>query len=103
MQTEIKQIEIRVFSHRSKPGYFDDSIRKEFEAVVIDEQYSLYINYLGYEKKQEIKKIFETLFVKKKPNLIEMKLIDMKLFSNSFRLFTDKRWEKLNYIYFCKC
>ena len=51
----------------------------------------------------DIKKNFETLFMKQKPNLIEMELYNMTLFPNSFRLFTEKRWEKLNYIKFSKC
>ena len=49
-----------------------------------------------------MKELFETVFVKQKPNLIEMNLRFMRLFPNSFRLFTEKRWEKLNYIKFCK-
>lgn len=38
---------------------------------------------------------FEVLFGKQRPNLISMKIMRVKLFSNSFRLFTEKRWEKL--------
>ena len=51
---------------------------------------------LFHGEEEEIKKIFETMFVKQKPNLIEMNLNIIKLFPNSFRLFTEKRWEKLN-------
>ena len=74
---------------------------KQIETLGVDEQYSLYIHTFG--DAEDIKKIFETAFVKQKPNLIEMKLENIKLFANSFRLFTEKRWEKLNYIRFSKC
>ena len=92
-QTEIKKIEIYGFSHLSNQGYLD-SVLKEIETMEVDEQYSLRISDFGDEE-EGIKKIFETVFVKQKPNLIEMDLSDMKLFANSFRLFTEKRWEKL--------
>ena len=60
---------------------------KEIEAVGVDQQYSLYID--SFEDDEEkIKTIFETVFVKQKPNLIQMTLHDMKLFPNSFKLFT---------------
>ena len=58
---------------------------------------------LFHDEEQEVKKIFETLFVKQKPNLIKMELQDIKLLPNSFKLFAEKRWEKFNYIRFCKC
>ena len=102
MLTSIKTTEINRFRHRFNQDYLDSKL-KEIETLGIDEQYSLIIGYLRYGKEQEVKKIFETLFGKQKPNLIEMKLSDMKLFSNSFKLFTEKRWEKLNEIHFCKC
>ena len=50
---------------------------------------------LFHEEEEEIKNIFETVFMKQKPNLMKMKLINMKLFPNPFKLFTEKRWEKL--------
>ena len=100
MQTEIKEIEIRGYYHRSNQNYLDTKL-KEIETLGVDEQYSLNINDFGDEK--EIKKIFESVFMKQKPNLIEMELSNMKLFSNFFSLFTEKRWEKLNHIKFCKC
>ena len=69
----------------------------------VNEQYSLDINGFEDGEEEEIKKIFETFFMKQKPNLIEMELYNMKLFPNSFKLFTEKRWEKLNHIKFRKC
>ena len=68
-----------------------------------DEQYSLLIKSFGDGDQQETTKIFETVFVKQKPNLLSMMLRYMKLFPNPFSLFTEKRWEKLNEINFRKC
>ena len=101
METEVNEIQINGYCHRTNRGYLDSKM-KEFEAVGADEQYSLDITEF-YNAEKGTKKIFEAIFVKQKPNLIEMKLSNMKLFPNSLRLFTEKRWEKLNYIYFSKC
>ena len=101
METEVNEIQINGYCHRTNRGYLDSKM-KEFEAVGADEQYSLDITEF-YNAEKGTKKIFEAIFVKQKPNLIEMELSHMKLFPNSLRLFTEKRWEKLNYIYFSKC
>ena len=101
MQREIREVEINGYDHLYNKGYLDCKL-KEIETLGVDEQYSLLINSFD-DDEEEIKKIFETVFVKQKPNLIKMDLYNMKLFSNSFESFTEKRWEKLNYIRFCKC
>ena len=88
---EIKGIEISGYDHRSNQSYLDSEL-KEIKTLGVDEQYTLYISDFGDEGEEEIKRIFETMFVEEKPNLISMQLIDMKLFSNPFRLFTEKRW-----------
>ena len=99
MQTEANKIEIDGLRVRSDQEYLD-SILKEIKSLGVNEQYSLNIfNFMNEEEK--IKKIFETVFVKQKPNLMKMELRNMKLFPNFFRLFTEKRWEKLNFIKFC--
>ena len=99
MQTEANKIEIDGLRVRSDQEYLD-SILKEIKSLGVNEQYSLNIfNFMNEEEK--IKKIFETVFVKQKPNLLKMELRNMKLFPNFFRLFTEKRWEKLNFIKFC--
>ena len=100
METKIKEIKIDRYNKRYNQNYFDSQL-KEIETLGVDEQYSL--NVFNFRSEEEIKKIFETVFMKQKPNLKEMKLENIKLFANSFRLFTEKRWEKLNYIRFSKC
>ena len=90
MQTETKRIIMNGYDQRSNQDYLDSQL-KETEAVGADEQYYLVINGFRNEEKG-INKIFETVFVKQKPNLIKMELSNMKLFPNSFRLFTEKRW-----------
>ena len=96
MQTEIKRINVHGYHYCSDKGYFDSKL-KEIETLGVDEQYSLYIISFG-DDEEGTKMIFENVFVKQKPNLIEMNLHNMKIFPNSFRLFTEKRWEKLIYI-----
>ena len=87
----MKIIKIYGYHHRSYQGYLDTKL-KEFETLGVDEQYSLDIDSFGDE--EEIKKIFETVFMKQKPNLIGMQIYSIKLFPNPFRLFTEKQWEK---------
>ena len=101
MESKIKEIKIKgLLRHRSDLSYFDSKL-KEIMELGVNQQYSLVLFNFRYE--EVMKKIFETVFMKQKPNLIKMKLSHMKLFPNSFRLFTEKRWEKLNYIKFSKC
>ena len=88
MQTEIKIFEINRVDYRYDQDYLNSKL-KEIETLGVDQQYALSLNCFYYEG---TKKIFEALFVKQKPNLLEMELINMKLLPNSFKLFTEKRW-----------
>ena len=66
------------------------------ETVEVNEEYTLSVSLKRDE--QDTKKCFMISFRKQKPNLISMRLESGKLFSDSFRLFTEKRWEKLRQI-----
>ena len=95
MQTGVKEILINGYCYHGYGQDYLDSMLKEIETLGVDEQYSLLIHYF-VDEEEEIKQIFETLIMKQKPNLIRMGLSYLKLFPNSFRLFSEKRWEKLN-------
>ena len=96
MQTEIKGILIYGYYFTFKQDYLDTKL-KEIQTLGVDEQYSLDINGFIYGEEKN-KKIFEILFVKQKPNLISLRLLNSNLFPNSFKLFTEKRWDKLIHI-----
>ena len=57
---------------------------------------------LMFKGGENSKKYFETVFEKQRPNLLKINFNYVKLFPNSFILFTQKRWEKLIKINFCK-
>ena len=93
METEIKKIVIYGYRHLFSQDYFDSKL-KEIETLGVNEQYSLKIESFR-NAEEEITKIFETVFVKQKPNLIKMVLSYLKLLPNSFKSFTEKGWDKL--------
>ena len=100
MQRGIIEIKISGYDYHSDSDYLDSKV-KEIETQGVDEKYSLHIHDFQYDE-EGTKKIFETVFLKQKPSLIKMDLYNMKLLPNSFKLFTEKRWEKLNEIKFGK-
>ena len=63
MQTETKRIEINRYDHHYYQSYLKSKL-KEFETLGIDEQYSLNVSNFGDDEEKEIKRIFETVFVK---------------------------------------
>ena len=71
MQTKIKEIKVNPFEYQDQ-GYIN-YMMKETQALGVDEQYSLNISDFDDEE-EEIKRIFETFFMKQKSNLISMNL-----------------------------
>lgn len=83
-------------SNRSNSAQFATQV----ETLEDNEPYTLVVE--NFEDEKESQKCFELLFSKQRPNLIKMNLFSVNLLPNSFRLFTEKNWQKLIKIEFCK-